>query len=137
MGNMVIRPGFLGFDVFDQFFSTNWDFAIKQTTQGYPVTDIYQTENGSTVMEFALAGFSKDDLKIDIQPEKRTITVSAKSGSETDGCRRIARRSFTKTYVNYDNNLDLKAAKAKFENGLLTVTVPKSGESTPLTVEIQ
>ena len=133
------RPGLLGRNVFDDIFDGFFmDFPrhLKQTTQGYPVADIYRDEAGATIMEFALAGFTKEELSIDVQPEKRSITVSATSeGSEKD--RRIARRSFKNTYVNYDDNLDLTAAAADFENGLLTVKVPTRIESNPLTIQIK
>tara|TARA_B100000886_G_C20312480_1_gene444479 strand:- start:60 stop:521 length:462 start_codon:yes stop_codon:yes gene_type:complete len=144
--NAVARPGLLGGTIFDSFF--NDFFApdvfnnhLTKTVSGYPVADIYHGEDGSTVMEFALAGFSKEDLTIDVQPEKRSITVSANTtaSENSDGTqtRRIARRSFTKTYVNYDDNLDLSAAQANFENGLLTVVVPKRPETAPLQIEIR
>ena len=89
-------------------------------------------------MEFALAGFTKEELSIDILPEKRSITVKASSSSsEGDDNRRIARRSFQKTFVNYDDNLDLTSVSAAFENGLLTVLVPQRPEVTPLQLEIK
>ena len=87
-------------------------------------------------MEFALAGFSKDDLKVDVQPEKHSITVSSNVESTEDNNRRIARRAFSKTYVNYDNNLDLASSSAAFENGLLTITVPRKVETQPVSIEI-
>ena len=135
------RPGLLGSRVFDDVFDNFFvDFPrhLKQSTQGYPVADIYRDDNGSTVMEFALAGFGKDELSIDIRPDKRSITVSANSSVEEDtqSSRRIARRNFTKTYVNYDDNLDLVGTQANFENGLLTVTVPPRAEVKPVSVTI-
>ena len=137
---ITYRPGLLGSRVFDDLFDGFFaDFPrhLQQSTSGYPLADIYTDENGSTVMEFALAGFSKNDLTVDVRPDKRSITVSAKSDSdEPNAPRRIAKRSFTKTYVNYDNNLDLTNVKASFENGLLQVTVPTRPEIKPLHVEI-
>ena len=138
-----MRPGLLGRsvfdDVFDGLFDGEFPRMLRQSTQGYPVADIYRNDKGDTVMEFALAGFSKDELSIDIQPDKRSITVRAQSnideGDESN--RRIAGRSFEKTYVNYDNNLDLSAIAAEFENGLLRVTVPTRPEVQPLSVEIR
>ena len=134
------RPGLLGRgvldDVFDGFFN---DFPqhLKRSTQGYPVADIYITDDGNTAMEFALAGFSKEELSVDIKPEKRSITVSANTVSDNDeSSRRIARRSFQKTYVNYDDNLDLTAVTAKFENGLLTISVPTRPEAKSLSIKI-
>jgi HSP20 family molecular chaperone IbpA len=55
---------------------------------------------------------------------------------DENSSRRIARRSFQKTFVNYDNNLDLSAVTASFENGLLKVVVPTRPETKPLEVKI-
>ena len=136
----TIRPGLLGRnvldDVFDSFF-VDFPRHLKQTTQGYPVADIFRDDNGNTVLEFALAGFKKEELSIDIRPDKRSITVAANSDIEDgDNSRRIARRSFTKTYVNYDNNLDLSATEAAYADGLLTVTVPQRAEVKPVQIAI-
>ena len=135
------RTGLLGRGVFDDIFDSMLDFPalVNRTTQGYPVADIYNNEDGSTVLEFALAGFSKNDLNVEIKPDKNTISVSAKHSDEEaeDSRRRIARRSFQKTYVNYDNNLDLSSATAEFENGLLQITLPSRPEVKSLTVKIK
>ena len=90
-------------------------------------------------MEFALAGFSRSDLNVDIQPERRSITVSAASSdtSDSEASRRIARRNFQKTYINYDDNLDISNASAIFENGLLIITVPKRVEINPISINIE
>jgi len=135
------RPSLVGRNVIDNVFDgffNDFPTLLKQTTQGYPVVDIYKGDNGNTIMEFALAGFSKEDLSIDIQPDKRSITVSAESDLENaeQSSRRIARRSFKKTYVNYDDNLDLTQISAEFENGLLSITVPQRPEVQPLKIEI-
>ena len=135
------RPGLLGRSVFDDVFDGFFnDFPqhLKRSTQGYPVADIYNAEDGSTVMEFALAGFTREDLNIEVKPEKRSITISANaiSDSASDASRRIARRNFQKTFINYDDNLDLASTAAFFENGLLTVTVPKRPEAQSLSVKI-
>jgi len=135
------RPSLLGRDVFSEIFDSMLDFPqlMHRTTQGYPVADIYRADNGDTIMEFALAGFSRDDLSIEIKPEKKSITVSANSENITakERQRRVARRNFSKTYVNYDSNLDLGAATAEFENGLLRLVVPQRPEAKPLTIEIK
>ena len=134
------RPSLLGRNVFDDVFNhvlNDFPQLMQQSTRGYPVSDIYQNEKGDTVMEFALAGFSKDDLSIEIKPEKRSITVRAESNSkEEDTSRRIARRSFEKTYVNFDNNLDLTSVSANFENGLLSIIVPVRPEAEPISIKI-
>ena len=137
MSNLVKyhTPSLLGRNIFDELFG---DFAslARKSTQGYPVADIFSNEDGSTTLEFALAGFSKEDLAIEIQPEKNSLTVRAEATSEGDSNRRIARRSFQKTFVNYDSNLDLMASTADFHNGLLTVTIPRKETSQPVIIEI-
>jgi len=134
------RPSLLGRNVFDEIFDSMLDFPqlMQRTTQGYPVADIYQEDSGDTVMEFALAGFRKEDLSIEIKPENKSITVSANTDdiSVQERSRRVARRNFSKTYVNYDSNLDLNASTAEFENGLLRLVVPQRPETKPISVKI-
>ena len=137
----TIHPGLLGRGVIDDLlgtFLTDIPQYVQQSTTGYPVADIYGNDDGATIMEFALAGFTRDEISIEVKPEKRSITVSATTNASADqpSNRRIARRNFKKTYVNYDDNLDLAAAAAKYENGLLTVTVPKRPEAQPVTISI-
>tara|TARA_B100000131_G_scaffold263311_1_gene260086 strand:+ start:40 stop:522 length:483 start_codon:yes stop_codon:yes gene_type:complete len=136
----LARPSLLGRTVVDDVFSTFFnDFPthLRQSTQGYPVVDIYSDDEGNTVLEFALAGFTRDQLKIDVLPGNGSITVAGESCTDTEAAgRRIAKRSFKKTYVDCDRKLDLSAVSASFENGLLTVTVPQRPEVQPLQVEI-
>ena len=119
------RPGLLGNNVinnvFDNFFN-DFPSHLKASTSGYPVADIYRDDDGSTVLEFALAGFKKKELSVDIQPGKRTITITGQVDEKNPKRQRIARRNFTRTFVNYDDNLDLEEAEAQFENGLLTLS---------------
>ena len=137
------RPGLLGRSVFDDIFDSMLDLPalVQRTTQGYPVADIYKADDGSTVMEFALAGFQKENLHVNILPEKGEIHISADSHGDEEQksfkSRRIARRAFHRTFVNYDNNLDLSAISAEFENGLLRLVVPTKAEAKPLTINIK
>lgn len=137
--NRTHLPGLLGRSVFDDIFEsffTDVPAHVQRSTQGYPVADIYSDGNGNTVMEFALAGFTRDELTIEVKPEKRTLTVVANTDTGESNGRRIARRSFNKTYVNYDDNLDLAHAEASFENGLLSIVVPKRPEAQPVAISI-
>ena len=66
------KGSLLGRSIFDEIFNGDlFDFpaVARRTTQGYPVADMYNTEAG-TILEFALAGFAKDDLSINVQPDK-------------------------------------------------------------------
>ena len=74
-------------------------------------------------------------------PEKMEIHVSSDSHGDEETpnfkSRRIARRAFHKTYVNYDNNLDLKSVKAEFKDGLLRLEVPPRPEAEPFRIGIK
>ncbi|HIE83858.1 MAG TPA: Hsp20/alpha crystallin family protein [Dehalococcoidia bacterium] len=134
-------PSLLGRAVVDEVFGSflnDMPGAVRQSTSGYPVADIFRNEDGSTSMQFALAGFAKDEINVEVKPEKRCITISGEASPhlDEDSVRRIAKRSFTKTFVNYDNNLDLGSATAEYENGLLTVNVPTRPEAESLMIKI-
>ena len=137
------RPSLLGRPVFDDIFNNvlrDFPQLMQQSTQGYPVADIWKDDSGNTIMEFALAGFSKEELNLEVRPDKKSITVSAETKVDeeaVDSNRRIARRSFSKTYVNYDNNLDLTSVNAEYDNGLLRITVPTREEVKPLMISIK
>lgn len=130
-------PSLLGRTVWDDLFTTIFnepDALIRRSTEGYPVTDIYRDEEGNSVIECALAGFTKDQLVIEAKDGR--ITISADGGTEDEGGRRIARRSFERSFVDHSGKLDLSQASANFENGLLRVTVPSTPEAQPTTITI-
>ena len=124
-------------DVFNNFFNEHeTPNLIRRSTDGYPVTDLYRDEGGNSVIELALAGFNKGQLSIEVKEGK--ITIIADQGSETgENSRRIARRSFTRTFVDHSNKLDLENAKATFKDGLLQITVPPTPEVQSTIIKIK
>ena len=130
-------PSLLGRGVWDDLFTTIFnepDALIRRSTEGYPVTDIYRDDEGNSVIECALAGVTKDQLTIEAKDGR--ITITANGGGEEDGERRIARRSFERSFVDHSGKLDLAHASANFENGLLRVTVPSTPEAQATTIAI-
>ena len=122
-------PALMGRTSLDQLFEaffTNPLPQIDKTTQGYPLTDIYKDDNGNQIIEMALAGFTKEDISIQCGPNKTLIISSERlDGVEPDQVsRRIARRRFKKSFVDYYNQLDFGKSTATFENGLLRVQIP-------------
>ena len=124
--------------IFDQFFNDPGPM-IKRSTDGYPLTDIYKDEDENQIIEMALAGFSKEDVLIEIK--ENTITITSVSKAKRDSipglARRIAKRSFSKTFVDYHNKLDLAKSTATFENGLLAITIPPVSEKAAITINIK
>ena len=124
--------------LFEEFFQ-NPEPYVKQTTNGYPLTDIYKEEDGSQVIEMALAGFSKDDILINTEANKITISAegSKLKGQLSENRRRIAKRAFKKSFVDYHNTLDFGSSNATFENGLLRINIPLREEVKPRQITIK
>ena len=85
MPSRITHPGLLGRntfdDVFEKLFHESFPALLKQSTRGYPVADIYQ-QDGDTVMEFALAGFTKEDLLTNLKVLYETIEKNKPSGAK-------------------------------------------------------
>ena len=124
--------------LFEEFFQ-NPEPYVKQTTNGYPITDIYKEEDGSQVIEMALAGFSKEDILINTEANKITISAegSKLKGQLVENRRRIAKRAFKKSFVDYHNTLDFGSSNATFENGLLRIKIPLREEVKPRQISIK
>ena len=123
--------------IFDQVFGDQRNM-IKQSTSGYPITDIYKDENENQVVEMALAGFTKEDIKIEVKENKISISHQAEPWQGDDRPpRRIAKRSFERTFVDYHNKFNLAASSATFENGLLQIVIPPIAEKQSTVIEIQ
>ena len=124
--------------LFEEFFQ-NPEPYVKQTTNGYQLTDIYKEDDGSQVIEMALAGFSKEDILINTEANKITISAegSKLKGQLAENRRRIAKRAFKKSFVDYHNTLDFGSSNATFENGLLRIQIPLREEVKPRQITIK
>ena len=124
--------------LFEEFFQ-NPEPYVKQTTNGYPLTDIYKEEDGSQVIEMALAGFSKEDILVNTEANKITISADGSKikGQLAENRRRIAKRAFKKSFVDYHNTLDFGSSNATFENGLLRIQIPLRDEVKPRQITIK
>ena len=130
-------PNLVGRSVWDDVFTSLFDEPtnlVRRSTEGYPVTDLYCDKEGNSVIECALAGFKKDQLSVEAKDGR--ITIQADSGGSEENERRIARRSFPRTFVDHSGKLDLGNAAASFEDGLLRVTVPPVPEEKATSISI-
>ena len=142
MTALTIRtPSLMGRNAFDQileqFFKDPGSMA-KQSTSGYPITDIYRDENENQIIEMAIAGFSKEDVTIEVKENKISISHQAEPWrGENRPPRRIAKRSFDRSFVDYHNQFDLTKSTATFENGLLRIKIPPIAEKQTVVIDIQ
>ena len=141
MTNITLRaPAVLGRTAFDQLFEQFFQDPrplVKRTTDGYPLTDVYRDGDDNQIIEMALAGFNKDDLEIEVKENTISIRHETETKADERPPRRIARRSFTKTFVDYNNTLNLSKTEASFENGLLVIKIPQRSEKNAVQIKIK
>ena len=104
---------FVGFDrLFDHFTNVN--------TNSYPPHNVVKTGEETRDIEFALAGFTEDDIEITVENEILTVSGVQQADDEKEYLwRGIAARAFTKQFslTGY-----WKVVEAKFKDGILTVS---------------
>ena len=80
-----------------------------------------------------LPGVNKDDIKIDIEKNRVSISAEVRKESEEKDDGRVLRKerffgSASRSFV-FDTDIDESAASAKVENGVLKVVLPKSASA--------
>jgi HSP20 family protein len=104
-----------------------------------PAIDMYQTDN-DVVVNAALPGIKADDVQINISGDILTIKGAGKQEEEKKEKSwhiREQRWGAFERSIRLPTNVITDRAKADFENGILTVTLPKSKESRPKTITIR
>ena len=103
-----------------------------------PAVDIRETPEQLTIVA-ELPGLDKKDVAITIENQVLTIAGERSFEKETKDeiCHRIERSygSFSRSFT-LPTNLKTDKVEAKFDNGVLTVLVPKAEETKPRKVTI-
>ena len=88
----------------------------------YPPYNIYNGSDSRTILEVALAGFSKEDISV--TTERNCLTVAAKKANDdrTYSHKGISNKAFSRNWQLGD---DVEIEKVDFINGLLTVILVK------------
>ena len=111
-------PLFLGFDHFERTF----DRLKKTATEGYPPYNIEQTGENALRITVAVAGFTMDDL--DVQVENNQLTIRGQQSENPEEAekiylyRGIAARQFQRSFVLADG---IVVDGAYLDNGLLHI----------------
>lgn len=121
-------PGGLGLDI-DKFFQI-------PATQAFPPYNVVKIDDEKLVMEFAVAGFKKDDISI--TTEKNVLTVKADKGTDEKVYvhKGIAARKFTRSFT-LPEYFEVK--DAWFEDGILYIDLVRNipEEKKPKTITIK
>ena len=105
----------------DDYLNRFWDL---DTSSNYPPYNIVQVNNVESRLEIALAGFSKDEVKVYTEFGKLYVE-GKKEESETVGefvHKGLAQRNFTRVSTRSD---DTEIRNVRFTDGLLVVELGK------------
>lgn len=125
------RDPFHGF--FDRVFDNFWndsDFVPAEAGRRtwLPAVDIYESDD-AFVATADLPGLKKDDIDVSIEDNVLTVSGERKfEQSEGEGTFRRVERSygtFRRSFT-LPRGVDSAKVEAKFEDGVLTLTLPKS-----------
>jgi HSP20 family protein len=100
--------------------------------------DVYENDD-ALVVKAALPGVRPDDVDISVIGDVLTVKGETKSEEETKDesyhRRELHYGSFARS-VPLPTRVDHEKAEAKFENGILTITLPKAEEVKPKSIKI-
>ena len=111
------------FDAFDDFFRPVFYDEGKDLR-----TDIKETDS-SYELDLELPGYDKKDIKISLDNGYLTVEA-AKQKKEENGKKYIRREISERTSRSYyvGTEIEREQIKAKYENGMLSLTVPKQAQ---------
>lgn len=104
-----------------------------------PAVDMYQTDN-EIVVKAAIPGVKTDDVQISVTDEVLTIKGEVKEKEETKEKAyhiREQRWGMFERTIALPTDVVADKAKAEFENGVLTITLPKAEDVKPKTITIK
>lgn len=129
----------VGFNDVDRFFEALRPASAVPGTRGLlPALDLKETAHEFT-LHVDLPGFKKDDVKISFEDQVLTLTGERKAETREENERHHhIERSYGRfeRRVQLNAPIDHEAVKARFEDGVLTVVLPKSEEAKPRTIQI-
>lgn len=109
--------------IFDDFFATAPGF-------NQPAADLYEDE-GNYYARFELPGLKKKD--VDLELENSVLTISSVKKEKSDDSESCV--SFQRS-ISVPDGVNLEAVSAALEDGVLSVTMPKTEARKPLQISV-
>lgn len=126
-----------GLPALDRFFGdVNGVSEEGWTAVRSPRTNVHETDD-SFVFTMELPGLGRQNVEVNIEGDTLVVKGEKSEQSEEKG---ILRREFRATRFersfNVGNGIDRDRVKAKMEDGILTVTLPKSPEKVGRKIDV-
>jgi len=103
----------------------------KEIKEGfvYPEIEVHEGED-KIIVEIELPGVKREDLDLFVSEREIELTARRRIAGEVLGAKHAARRRIKKGYylrLTLPSSVEVKRTKAKLEDGLLRITLPKKG----------
>jgi HSP20 family protein len=127
--------------LFDDGFSRPWRLIPAANTEAYEATfpvEVSETE-GEIEVKASLPGVKPDEVEITVQNDVLTIKAEHKDTSEEkkrDYYRREIRYGAFHRSMSLPVSVDSDKAEATFENGVLSLTLPKAEALRPKQIKV-
>lgn len=126
--------------LFDELFRPAFVWENGAATQPLPIrVDVKETTEAYTVFA-ELPGVKKDEIHVEIEANEVTISAETRREAQKEGEKFLrVERAFGKTARRFalPQDLDETKAVAKFNDGVLELTLPKKAAVTGRKVQVQ
>ena len=113
--------------------------SAPESTSGWvPALDVFEDDDKVTV-QVELAGMKKEDFDISLQDDMLTISGERKSESEKREGESFRSERFFGRFsrsITLPSPVKAEEVKAAYEDGVLTVTLPKAEEAKPKKIQV-
>jgi HSP20 family protein len=106
----------------------------RELSGNFPI-DLYQ-EKDAFLVRAELPGFRKEDLKVEVSDGILTVTGHQKAEKPADEKSAVTPERRVSRSISLPEQVRVDAIQARYENGVLTVTLPKREEAKPRQIVI-
>jgi HSP20 family protein len=121
----------------DNFVNSGNLYSLTGSGRYLPI-DVYETQD-EIVVRAHVPGVSPDELEVNYQQGVLTLRATMKGVESEDGWRWYVREigaGEVTRQITLPRGIDVDQASANFENGVLTLTLPKSATAKPRRITI-
>jgi HSP20 family protein len=133
MNELKVRDLFAADPFDDAFRNFLRPWASREVAQAPDIKVDLTESNGDYKVKAEIPGVRKEDIQIDIDDNKVSISAEVKKESEEKKDDRVIRAERQYGYASrsfwLDKAVDQSKANAKYENGVLELTLPKKAET--------
>jgi HSP20 family protein len=125
--------------LFNDAFTRPIGFAGNGNGWSSPAVDMYQTDN-EVVVKASLPGIKADEVQINVTGEVLTIKGETRQNDESNDKAwhiREQRWGMFERSIGLPTPVVADKARADFENGIVTITLPKAEEAKPKSITIK